>query len=416
MRNIAVVLLSLLLFQASFRNTEGTVYSVTTTADTVASDGSVSFREALMAANTNAAVQEASAGTGSTDSITFAVAPNSVFTFSSALPAISEGLEIDGTTIFPQFDCNGLAVCLSITSSSSVTIKNIKLYSYASAGIKVDSNGHTISNNYLGLNGAGTASGLTLNAYGLLLNGNNNTVSSNYISGNTLDGVFIVGSNNKVTLNTIGLAVNGSAAANKGSGIRISGGGNRIGGASEGNVISGNLDAGIQLSGSSATANLIFGNIIGMDSTGTNAIPNGNRGVAIISASNNYVGDGTSTRKNVISGNTGAGVVITSGNNNKVRGNYIGLTLAGTSASGNSDDGVKISNGQYNTIQNNYIGGNTGTGVTIKGSTALYNDVFGNVIGTNSAGTDLGNGGAGVDIQDGASNNQVGSSTFTGTL
>src|SRR5436309_6008173 len=59
-----------------------TVYLVNTIADTVAADGKLSLREALQAANTNAAVFEAAAGQGGgvVDRITFALPAGSTIT------------------------------------------------------------------------------------------------------------------------------------------------------------------------------------------------------------------------------------------------------------------------------------------------------------------------------------------------
>src|SRR5581483_4214920 len=86
-----------------------------------------------------------------------------------------------------------------------------------------------------------------------------------------------------------------------------------------------------------ATNDWIYGNYIGIDPTGTTAMPNGQGGIWIGSqASNILIGtnaDGVSdaAERNVISGNSGEGLLI-DGSNVTVAGNYIGTTAAGSAA------------------------------------------------------------------------------------
>lgn len=74
----------------------------------------------------------------------------------------------------------------------------------------------------------------------------------------------------------------------------------------------------------------ISGNFIGTD--GTNALGNGT-GIYVASGSSfNKVGLGTTPGVNIISGNSGQGVVIGAGTANIVQGNYIGTDITGKSA------------------------------------------------------------------------------------
>ena len=57
--------------------------------------------------------------------------------------------------------------------------------------------------------------------------------------------------------------------------------------------------------------NLVEGNLIGTDNTGTTALPNGQVGVMISASSTNTIGGTTSLARNVISGNSGSGVSVT---------------------------------------------------------------------------------------------------------
>ncbi len=89
----------------------------------------------------------------------------------------------------------------------------------------------------------------------------------------------------------------------------------------------------------------VEGCYIGIDSTGTLAVGNNwnsdEIGAISISGNNNTIGGTTAADRNVISGNTHHGVYI-SGNNNNVLGNYIGLNAAGTAQLANSQSGVYI--------------------------------------------------------------------------
>jgi hypothetical protein len=83
--------------------------------------------------------------------------------------------------------------------------------------------------------------------------------------------------------------------------------------------------------------NLIEGNFIGTDATGSNGLGNAN-GVVVISSSaaNNTVGGTAPAARNVISGNSFYGIIAASNSfGTKVQGNYIGTNAAGTSVLAN---------------------------------------------------------------------------------
>jgi hypothetical protein len=91
---------------------------------------------------------------------------------------------------------------------------------------------------------------------------------------------------------------------------------------------------------------------------------------------------------------------------NEVLGNFIGTNAAGTSAPGNGD-GVDIQQADDTTIggtangARNIISGNRDAGIQIVSDSATGNEVLGNYIGTDKNGTsDLGNSGEGVHISD----------------
>ena len=157
---------------------------------------------------------------------------------------------------------------------------------------------------------------------------------------------------------------------------------------------------------------MIKGNLIGTDVTGSLDLGNSTNGVQILnSASLNTIGGVTLADRNIISGNNGDGILIdtTSPDGNSILGNYIGTDISGTSALANSVYGVFVRS-KNNTIggtaagAGNLISGNIGGGVGISSSAATGNTVQGNYIGTNAVGTgDLGNIQSGVAIGSGAS-------------
>jgi CSLREA domain-containing protein len=111
----------------------------------------------------------------------------------------------------------------------------------------------------------------------------------------------------------------------------------------------------------------------------------------------------------------GPGIVIDSGAENvRVLGNFIGTNADGDNL-GNAWDGVVIIGGStHNTIggsapgEGNTIGLNSGSGVFVGGAGTTGNSIFGNFIGTNNAGADLGNVRDGIAIGIGASDNTIG--------
>ena len=204
----------------------------------------------------------------------------------------------------------------------------------------------------------------------------------------------------------------GAGFANGQSGVRVFGASNTIGGtaAGSGNVIAGNLDNGITISGAAATGNLVRGNLIGTDAAGTTEIGNGVDGILIDQgAANNIVGGTTASARNVISGHTDDGIEIDlSASGNIIRGNYIGTDITGTLNFGNGSDGILINA----SVANNQIGGvAAGAGNVIAFSGGIGVDV---INGSNGGNSVLGNsihssGGLGIDlVGDGVTANDAG--------
>jgi parallel beta-helix repeat protein len=244
--------------------------------------------------------------------------------------------------------------------------------------------------------------------------GGMNPEDRNIISGNTADGVLIemAGPGNKVLGNYVGLAADGTTAVKNGqSGVRVNGApGTTIGGTMESarNLIAGNGGPGVSVSASSGPVNgtKVIGNVIGLDSAG-DAKPN-QIGVQVSDgATGTVIGGKLAGERNIISGNTGTGVMVT-GNGvtgNNVIGNYIGTDADGTTAKPNSLGGVALTNGATRNFiggnaesSRNLISGNQVAGVFVANAGPL-NYIAGNYIGTKADGlSELPNDGPGIQV------------------
>jgi hypothetical protein len=289
--------------------------------------------------------------------------------------------------------------------------------------------------NYIGLNAAGTAplgnafSGVEISDAMMNTVGGAIAAARNIISGNTT-GIYVhstaasLGAGNVIAGNFIGTDKSGiRPLGNKGSGAYIASAGNTIGGTTigSGNVVSGNSGDGVDLNGSTATHNQVQGNHIGLDDSGTAALPNHGTGVSIFNAGMNTIGGTAVGAGNVISGNNGDGVYLNGGaaSGNQVQGNDIGLNASDTAALANAINGVEILDAPMNTIggtaaaDRNVISANVGAGVYIHSSAGTVSTrdlVAGNSLGTDKGGNSAFGNAYGVFIA-GASNNSIGGTT-----
>jgi len=296
--------------------------------------------------------------------------------------------------------------------------------------------GNRLEGNYIGTQTNGSlalpnaADGVTLNGARANAIGGTDAGAGNLISGNGRGGVVLRGAgtdHNSIQGNYIGTDLAGQLAlGNTFSGLTIVGGtSNLIGGTMPAarNVISANRLSGIYIT-TNASANLVQGNLIGLDATGTNGLGNLINGVSVDGAAFTVLGGTSPGAGNFISGNTNYGIEIygTSATNNVVQGNYIGPDVTGHSAQANQLCGVHIlSSG--NTIggtasgAGNLISGNGQDGIFLDGPGALGNTVRGNLIGTDASGTTgLKNLRAGVGISDAPDNTIGGTASGAGNL
>ncbi|MGH6682811.1 MAG: hypothetical protein ACRECA_02605, partial [Pseudolabrys sp.] len=237
-----------------------------------------------------------------------------------------------------------------------------------------------------------------------------------YSSSNQLKNIAFTGFNwNGLTLeyadatnNTIagcwlGIDATGSnAVPNAYQGILIASGasGNTIGGmnALARNVLSGNSQYGIYITDSNTTGNVVLGNFIGTDASGSGAVPNESSGVFVGNAAGgNTIGSANPAGRNIISGNAGYGIWISNTVNNVICGNYIGVNASGETALGNQLSGIGLFGGTGNIIggtvagARNVISGNThgsdyDYGMFIANPVTSGNVIEGNYIGLGADG------------------------------
>jgi titin len=345
----------------------------------------------------------------------------------AALPALTGTVVLDGTTqpgfagvplIALDGSAAGAKVDGLVLAGTGGTVKGLAVGGFSQNGIAVTGNGNTVAGDYLGTDVTGSHA-LPNGADGVAVFGTGNTVggstaaAGNLISGNAHCGVDLVGGNNVVLGNRIGTDATGTKAlGNGGDGLIAYATGDTVGGSTPAaaNLVSGNGGNGIDLVGGN---DLVTGNRIGTDATGTKALGNAGDGVIVFSAGNT-VGGPKAAAGNLISGNARHGVDVsgTAATGNTVEGNRVGTDTTGTLALGNGGDGV-IVYASGNTVggsaagAGNLISGNAHNGVDLNGD---QNVVTGNLIGTDVHGAAaLGNGGDGVLVYSSA--NQIGDTT-----
>jgi titin len=251
----------------------------------------------------------------------------------------------------------------------------------------LNSASNTIQGNFVGLNAAGTAALGNANNGIYLINAPGNLVGGttpgarNVVSGNGGSGLYLNGAATKGNLvqgNYLGTDRTGTVAIhNAGDGVTLNGApGNTIGGTNTGagNLLSGNSQGGVGLKGAGSDNNLVQGNFIGTDASGRRALGNTFSGITIFGGNSNLVGGTTTAARNIVSANKLSGVYVTTNSvGNLVQGNFIGVDAAGTSALGNVINGISIDNASLNTV-----GGTTaGARNVISGNTNYGIEVFG---------------------------------------
>lgn len=337
-------------------------------------------------------------------------------------------IELDGSGLSGSED--GLAV-----AAGGCLIRGLVINRFPGNGISLQGpGGDLIAGNFIGTNAAGT-SGLGNASNGILVASHNDRIGGgiadrNLISGNAGDGISFApagAGDTTVQGNFIGSDVTGFLGIGNQNGISVFevtvgvavGGPTSSPGTPPGNLISGNRVNGIQakvLVGGLAQV-MVSGNLIGTTVDGLGPLGNLQDGVQLSGSRNSVIGGSTSSSRNVISGNT-TGLHLTGtlpvSFENIVAGNYIGTNILGTAAIPNAGDGVLLDTAFQNVIggsqpgQGNVISGNGGNGIMIASSSPTENRVVGNLVGTDPAGSfGVPNQAAGIAV-DLAENNAIG--------
>lgn len=312
------------------------------------------------------------------------------------------GLDHTGATPMPNTDdgvgANGPTIVIGGIAPHSGNVisqngTNIDFNDITNGGVAANS---FAWGNYLGTDSTGkiiftpASNGISVTA-----GANNETAGGttpaarNIISGN-YNGVYIFDdtSSNIIQGNYIGTDVTGTKALGNSQQGYTSGASssstvpavsNYIGGAvsGAGNVISGNGEDGIVISGTVADSNSIYegsiiqGNYIGTDATGTVAIGNGATGVTISSnGTNNMVGGRGPGAGNLIANNSSHGVLIDPGT---AGGQGTGNQTIGNTILSNGGAGVRVNSGTGERVSANSIYQNLALGIDIGPSGQLAN-------------------------------------------
>jgi VCBS repeat-containing protein len=232
--------------------------------------------------------------------------------------------------------------------------------------------------------GTSNSAGLSVRAnntvvQGLVVGGWDGSTDTNGLEVINASGVSIIG--NYIGTDATGLNAN----ANRRFGIMVLDSADTF---VQNNLISGNSGTGLYIAGAESSGTMVQGNVIGLNATGTNVLGNIGNGVSLTDSPTNItIGGYSINERNVISGNTDRGIQITGGSGNTIAGNYIGTDVTGTNSVGNGQYGIQITSaatgntiGGATTASGNLFAGNV-AGVTIQtssnGNMVTRNNFFG---------------------------------------
>lgn len=339
--------------------------------------GPETLRQAILDANDNAGP----------DTIAFAGSGVMTIRPLSPLPTIHDTVTIDGTTepgyagtpIIELDNSQGQASWSGlIIQADNCTIRGLVVHSFFN-GIWIDGgSGNQVVGNYIGTDVTGTLP-LGNHATGVFVFGSNNSIGvpgeGNLISANGTSVSWGVGvdiyhylsTGNVVQGNRIGTDASGTVALGNQTGVYVNhADGTLIGGtaAGAGNLIAGNLSDGIAVVGAEST--VIQGNLVGTDVTGVQALDNQGNGIDLhIGTTNTVIGGNTAAARNVIAASKYVGIrLIENVSGSVIQGNYIGTDATGTIALPNQSGIVVDRQCGYNTIG----GTTTGAGNLISGN------------------------------------------------
>lgn len=242
--------------------------------------------------------------------------------------------------------------------------------------------------------------------------------AGNLVSGNAYKGIYSTGNNSTIQGNYVGTNATGTAALGNGlstrspasrrAGLEAEGTGTLIGGTASGagNLVSGNGNSNHQNAGLAifGTSQIVQGNLVGTDATGSSKIPNSGYAGMEVSGGSDTVGGTAPGARNLVSGNTADYGIAEDGGSSIMQGNFIGTDRSGATALPNTGPGLYVDSGN-DTVggtasgAGNLISGNSGSGIKID---TPENTIQGNLVGTDATGkVALPNQGSGMDASSG---------------
>jgi uncharacterized repeat protein (TIGR01451 family) len=330
------------------------------------------------------------------DRIEFTIPGSGVQTITlglTPLPALSTPMEIDARTQtgydgLPMVAIDGTGTAANSdglilqAGSDGSSVYGLAIGSFGGAGIRIiNSDGNVIAANAIGADrlgggGGNGSSGVVITDASRNVIGGTSIADRNIIVRNGGDGVTISGRSNRnvVSANNIGTGpFSIHLLGNGGRGVNVTGGqSNQIGGPTlaQGNVISANAGAGINISGNGTVATTVLNNYIGLNFNGDDTLPNQGAGIQISGTNFHSIGDAFGNG-NIISGNVREGILISNGTSIQIQGNWIGVGSDGVTPFGNGRDGISLTGLTQN--------------VTIGGAAVSADDaaLIGNIIANN---------------------------------
>lgn len=372
--------------------------------------GAGSLRQAILDANAKPGQDRIAFNIGNGGSKT--IAP------SAMLPVIADPVILDATS---QPNCKAPCIELSgqnlvstpglMIQASDTTVAGLIVNRF-SYGIVVDAPGRVvIRGNYIGVDASGSAArgndiGLELRRGSDYTIGGTTAAERNVISGNGGEGIGVMGAVSRVRIvgNYIGLNAAGNGALTNTVGVYIWGAAyNTIGGVTPGerNIISGNLHpnggsgVGVWLA-NGAHHNTIQGNYVGTNAAGTGSVPN--LSGVFVAGPDNVIGGALGTTPggactgacNLLSGNSGSGLVLDGAQRTIIKGNFMGLNRNGNAVLPNHLNGIWALHTSGNVVggstpfERNVIAGND---INVEFHVGTSNNLIqGNYLGVSSNG------------------------------
>jgi hypothetical protein len=368
-------------------------------------DGRISLREAILAANNTAGADTITFGIPLTDANHYYYRDNAGAGFAAEVTTALADVATASSPAITDFDANyptGLARSWyriqpgsGYAAITGPTVLDASTQpGYIPGGPVIELVGSSAGNTAaFGVNpgAASTIRGFVINMY--------------QREGIHADATAIV-QGNHIGTDVSGTIARGNGTIFNGADIAVTGDNTQIGGLTlaDRNIISAGSDWGVFVNAQSV---VVQGNYIGTDVTGTVAFPNARGGIDLYGGSGHTIGGPLPGARNVISGNTRYGIEVKeptspTANNNTIQGNYIGTSAAGTAALPNTQHGIFITNGSTgNTVLLNTIAYNGSVGVAVQDPATVGNAIVANSI--------FANGGLGIDLNvDGVTANDAG--------